>query len=297
MAELKAESAFSIPGRVAVITGGAGGLGTSVARCFLTNGASVTLVDLSSAALEATKTALLKLKADLNLPGSIATVQGDLSTHAGVKAIATTILRTHTTLDILVHAAGIRILNPQTFEPGEPLESLTAATKSLAWDDMERSFRVNVMAQYYLTAELLQPLGQAAQKNGGKDGRGCVICFSSAAGRHNAQFVPAYQLSKAAVDHLVRTMAAEFADHYIRVNAIAPGIFPSGMCSIDENDPNSNLKLAFDMPARRPASEMEMAASVLYLASPAGAYTTGHHLVADGGRLLVAAGRISKPKL
>lgn len=79
---------------------------------------------------------------------------------------------------------------------------------------MERSFRVNVMAQYYLTAELLQPLGQAAQKNGGKDGRGCVICFSSAAGRHNAQFVPAYQLSKAAVDHLVRIMAAEFADHY-----------------------------------------------------------------------------------
>ncbi|KAH7025497.1 3-oxoacyl-reductase [Macrophomina phaseolina] len=297
MADLKAETAFSIPGRVAVITGGAGGLGTSVARCFLTNGASVTLVDVSASALESTKSALQALKTDFRLPGSISTVQGDLSTSEGVKEVANKILSTHETLDILIHAAGIRVLNGKTFEPGNSLESLVEATNSLAWEDMERSFRINVMSQYYLTAELLSLLGAAAKKNGGRDGRGCVICFSSAAGRHNAQFVPAYQLTKAAVDHLVRIMAAEFADHYIRVNAIAPGIFPSGMCSIDKNDPNSNIKLAFDMPARRPASEMEMAASVLYLASPAGAYTTGHHLVADGGRLLVAAGRISKPKL
>ncbi|KAL1618811.1 putative secondary metabolism biosynthetic enzyme [Neofusicoccum ribis] len=297
MAELKVENAFSIPGRVAVITGGAGGLGTSVARCFLTNGASVTLVDVSAPALRTAESALLRLKADLNLAGTVRTVQGDLSTADGVSGIAAAIKATHDEVDILVHCAGIRILNPTTFEPGEPLSALAAATQSLAWEDMEKSFRINVMAQYYLTAALLGLLGAAAKRNGGRDGRGCVICFSSAAGRHNAQFVPAYQISKAAVDHLVRIMAAEFADHYIRVNAIAPGIFPSGMCSIDENDPNSNLKLAFDMPARRPASEMEMAASVLYLASPAGAYTTGHHLVADGGRLLVAAGRISKPKL
>lgn len=62
-----------------------------------------------------------------------------------------------------------------------------------------------------MTAGLLNLIGAAATKG---DGRGSVICFSSVAARHNGQFVPAYQTSKAAVDHLVRIMAAEFADQY-----------------------------------------------------------------------------------
>jgi NAD(P)-dependent dehydrogenase (short-subunit alcohol dehydrogenase family) len=70
---------------------------------------------------------------------------------------------------------------------------------------------VNLYQQYFLVAGLLDLLGVAAKKGGG---RGNIIMFSSVASKHTAQFVPAYQLTKAAVDHLVRIMAAEFADHY-----------------------------------------------------------------------------------
>ena len=67
------------------------------------------------------------------------------------------------------------------------------------------------MAPYYLTAELIELLGAAAAKG---EGQGSVVIFSSPASVHTNQFVPCYQTSKAAVDHLVRIMAAEFAHFY-----------------------------------------------------------------------------------
>jgi NAD(P)-dependent dehydrogenase (short-subunit alcohol dehydrogenase family) len=114
-------------------------------------------------------------------------------------------------IDTLIMAAGIRKTNQKAFVPGQSLEMLVEATRSLNWDDLEKSFRVNVYSQYYLTAGLLDLIGASAAK---QSGRGSIICFSSVASKHTAQFVPAYQTSKAAVDHMVKIMAAEFADHY-----------------------------------------------------------------------------------
>lgn len=68
-----------------------------------------------------------------------------------------------------------------------------------------------MLAPYFLTAGLITLLGEASKRG---DGRGSVMLFSSPASVHNHQFVPAYQTSKAAVDHLTRTLAAEFADFY-----------------------------------------------------------------------------------
>jgi hypothetical protein len=102
-------------------------------------------------------------------------------------------------------------MNEITYTPGDGLEKLEAATLSTPYQGWEQTFRLNVMAPYYLTAGLITLLGKAAA-NG--DGRGCVILFSSPASVHNNQFVPCYQTSKAAVDHLVRIMAQEFSDFY-----------------------------------------------------------------------------------
>lgn len=102
-------------------------------------------------------------------------------------------------------------MNGLTYKPGDGLNQLEAATTSAPYQDWELAHRVNVLAPYFLTAGLTSSLGTAAAKG---EGRGCVIMFSSPASVHNNQFVPVYQTTKAAVDHLVRIMAAEFADFY-----------------------------------------------------------------------------------
>ncbi|KAL4809424.1 hypothetical protein BDV18DRAFT_157179 [Aspergillus unguis] len=291
MAQFKADSLFSIPGRTAVITGGASGLGLICAKTFLTNGASITLIDIEESRLSSVQTDLAQTKDSLALPGTIHTIQGDLANKSALQHIISKLLtlHKHTGIDILVHCAGIRRQNPIAYTPGDSLAKLAEATSSLRYDDLEASFRVNLFAQYFLTAGLVEMLGAAAQKGGG---RGSVICFSSVASKHVAQFVPAYQTSKAAVDHLVRIMAGEFASFYIRVNAISPGIFPSSLNPADPTHPESNMRFAVQMPARRAGLEEEMAGTALYLASPAGGYMTGDNLHVDGGRLLVAAAKI-----
>lgn len=102
-------------------------------------------------------------------------------------------------------------MNAVTYAPGQTLAQLETATLSAPYSGWEQTFRVNVLAPYFLTAGLVHLLGSAAAKG---DGRGCVLLFSSPASVHNHQFVPCYQTSKAAVDHLVRIMAMEFSDFY-----------------------------------------------------------------------------------
>ena len=230
MAELKAENLFSVPGRSAIVTGGGklrsvhsslsrlisrilgSGLGRMCARAFFVNGASVvTLIDRDTLRLDAVREELEQLRKELSLAGEVKTIDGDLGDKNEVQSIIAKIRAMNSEVDILVHCAGIRRVNKIEYSPGEPLEKLFRATSSLSYDDIEVSFRVNVLAQYFLTAGLVDYLGAAAKKGGG---RGCVICFSSVASKHNAQFVPAYQMTKAAVDHLVKIMAAEFAEFY-----------------------------------------------------------------------------------
>lgn len=181
------------------------------ARAFLVNGASVTIVDCDASRLDTVKKELEQLKQTLSLNGEIKTICGDLSEKNEVQGIIGKIRAMHTEVDILTHCAGIRRLNKIEYKPGESLQKLFDATRSLSYEDIEVSFRVNVLAQYFLTAGLVDFLGEAAKKG---DGRGCVICFSSVASLHNSQFVPAYQVTKAAVDKLVSILAAEFAQFY-----------------------------------------------------------------------------------
>lgn len=118
-------------------------------------------------------------------------------------------------LDVIIHCAAHRHMNPLTFTHGQSLQSLQEATSSASWEAWDQSFQLNVLAPYFLTAGLINLLG-AATRTG--FGRGSVILFSSPASVHNHQFVPAYQTTKAAVDHLTRILAAEFADFYSKTS-------------------------------------------------------------------------------
>jgi NAD(P)-dependent dehydrogenase (short-subunit alcohol dehydrogenase family) len=98
------------------------------------------------------------------------------------------------------------------------------------------------------------------------------------------QWQPAYNASKAAVHQLTKSLAAEWAPHHIRVNAIAPGYVKTEMAPVDE--PRFRQHWIEDAPMQRYATPEEIAPSVVYLASDAASFTTGAVLVTDGGYTL-----------
>ncbi|KAH0421188.1 short-chain dehydrogenase [Colletotrichum camelliae] len=284
MASLRISELFDVTGRWVAITGGASGIGLMLARGCVVNGANVILIDINDKALEATKTELESLAKSPDSNSEVVIIRGDLSSEDTVKNVVETIKSIRTSLDALIHCAAVRYMNDITYAPGNSLSQLEAATLSAPYKGWEHTFRLNVLAPYYLTAGLISLLGSAAAQG---DGRGCVILFSSPASVHNHQFVPCYQTSKAAVDHLVRIMAAEFANFYIRVNAMSPGIVPSGMTP---DDGTSNLRLASETPAKRAGNEEDMVGCALWLVSKAGAFMDGKVVRVEGGRLLILKG-------
>ncbi|KAL4907794.1 hypothetical protein BDW74DRAFT_175576 [Aspergillus multicolor] len=269
---LRVNNLFDVAGLWVTITGAGSGIGRMLAKGCAVNGAHTILIDVNDAGLHETRALLEKIVSRPNgMATEIIVIQGDLSSEDGIKIITGKIKSTlpSTCLDAILHCAGIRYMNEITYTPGDGLKRLEEATLSAPYGCWEKTFRVNVLAPYYLTAGLITLLGSAAAKG---EGRGCVVLFSSPASVHNHQFVPIYQTSKAAVDHLVRIMAAEFADFYIRVNALSPGIVPSAMTP---NDGTSNLRLAEETPAKRAGSEEDMVGCALWLISKAGAFMDG----------------------
>ncbi|KAK1849536.1 putative short-chain dehydrogenase [Colletotrichum chrysophilum] len=284
MASLRISELFDVAGRWVAITGGASGIGHMLARGCVVNGANVILIDINEKALADTKTELESLTTSSNLDVEVVIIRGDLSSEDMVKDVVDSIRSMRTSLDALIHCAAVRYMNDITYTPGDSLGQLEAATLSAPYKGWEHTFRLNVLAPYYVTAGLISLLGSAAAQG---DGRGCVILFSSPASVHNHQFVPCYQTSKAAVDHLVRIMAAEFANFYIRINAMSPGIIPSGMTP---DDGTSNLRLAGETPAKRAGNEEDMVGCALWLMSKAGAFMDGKVVRVEGGRLLILKG-------
>ncbi|KAL4963088.1 SDR family NAD(P)-dependent oxidoreductase [Aspergillus stella-maris] len=285
---LRINNLFDVAGRWVAITGAGSGIGRMLARGCTVNGAHTILIDINEAGLAETKADLEMISSSESaVRTGIITIQGDLSTEAGISSIIETIksqLQDYQGLDALFHCAGIRYMNSTPYKPGDTLSQLQKATLSCPYSGWEHTFRLNVLAPYYLTAGLITLLGEAASRG---EGRGSVVLFSSPASVHNHQFVPAYQTSKAAVDHLTRVLAAELGGFYIRVNALSPGIVPSGMTP---DDGQSNLKLAAETPAKRAGNEEDMVGCALWLISKAGSFMDGKVIRNEGGRLLILQG-------
>ncbi|KUI72435.1 Gluconate 5-dehydrogenase [Cytospora mali] len=288
MAHLLPQNLFGVQGYTVIITGS--GIGRMLSKGFSVNGAKTILVDVNEEGLEKTIAESAEAARSVGVEPNISMVVGDLSSRAGVDSIVSSIRTMTIEVDVIIHCAAYRHLNPVEYKHDglSTVSDLKTATESASWESWDRSFQVNVLAPYFLTAGLIDLLG-AATKQG--FGRGSVVLFSSPASVHNHQFVPAYQTTKAAVDHLTRILAAEFSDFYIRVNAMSPGLIPSGMS--DPNDPTSNLHLAKDSPARIPGGEEDMVGTAIWLSSRAGAFMDGKVVRCDGGRLLVLRGVVS----
>ena len=249
---------FSVEGKTALVTGGSRGIGLMIARGYVEGGAKVYVASRKKQACDETAAELNALGR-----GRCVALAGDISTEAGVKALAAGIAADETKLDILVNNAGTNW--------GAPLADYSD-------DAFQKVLATNVKSVFNLTRELLPLL----RKAGTKDDPARVINIGSIDGLH----VPvletyAYSASKAAVHHLTRTLAKQLASDHITVNAVAPGPFESKM--MKETLERFGDMIVAQVPRGRIGVPDDMAGIAIFLASRAGAYITGAVIPVDGG--------------
>ena len=249
---------FSVQGRTALVTGGATGLGRICAEALLRAGARVLIASRKAEACEQAAHELAAL-------GPCEGFGGTVASEAGVAALAAETRRRTGALHILVNNAGAGW--------GEPFETYP-------WKAWERVMSVNVVGLFGLTRDLAPMLAASASV----ERPSTVINMGSVMGTvTQSEFNWAYSASKAAVHHLTRILAAEFAPRQITVNALAPGPFPTNMNRFALGSDEGLARGARAVPMGRVGRPEDIAGAILFLAGRGGAYTTGAILPVDGG--------------
>jgi NAD(P)-dependent dehydrogenase (short-subunit alcohol dehydrogenase family) len=245
-----------LEGKVALITGGASGMGQSEAVVFAREGAKVVVADV----LEAEGR---QVAAGLGEMGRF--VRLDVTSEpAWQEAIAAT-LSQFGKLDVLVNNAGIS----GTFDPD------TLSTS--AWD---RLMEVNAKGVFLGMKHAIPVMEKA--------GGGAIVNISSVSGFVGQKGIHmAYNASKGAVRLMTKSAAVQYARSGIRVNSVHPGVMPAMRTSKATADPAFREKMLAGVPMRRPGRVEEVAYAVLFLASDEASYITGTELVVDGGWLAV----------
>jgi NAD(P)-dependent dehydrogenase (short-subunit alcohol dehydrogenase family) len=249
-------------GRVALVTGGASGIGERTTRLLAQEGARVLVADLSEERGRAVAASLGK---------SAAFHKTEVSREDQVRAAVAAALSGFGRLDVLVNNAGFGgALGPLESTPVEE------------WDV---TFAVLVRGPF-LGMKHAVPALRAA-------GGGAVVNIASVAGQVGGFGPHAYSAAKAALIQLTRTAALELAEHAIRVNAICPGFIATPLATNAVGRPEERVAqakpaMARAQPIARPGEPEDIAQAVLWLASDAASFVTGQTLVVDGG---LTAGR------
>ena len=240
--------AFDFAGASVLVTGGTSGIGHAVAHAFTDSGAHVTITGTRRSAAD--------YESDL---ASFAYQQCRLTEPASIDAVVAALDR----LDVLINNAG---QNP----PG--------GRNEYDPEVFEETVAINLFGAFRL-ASATRSLLAASELDGG----GSVVNVGSMSSFFGIEIVPAYGAAKAAVVQLTKTLAVAWAKDGIRVNAIAPGVVETGMTAPMLPFDELTGPLLARTPMGRFAAPEEIAPAVLFLASPAARYMTGHTLVIDGG--------------
>jgi NAD(P)-dependent dehydrogenase (short-subunit alcohol dehydrogenase family) len=246
--------AIRLDGKVAVITGGAGGIGAATARLMTARGAHVVIADIAFDAAKALA---------VELPDALA-VKLDLEHQSSIKAMIAEVVLHYGQLDILINNAAL--LGPDIAQNDGNIEDMDTDL----WD---RTYRVNVRGTMIACREALPHLRQT---------RGNIVNTVSNLALQGHIIQAAYSSSKAALIQMTRAIAASHGRYGVRCNAVAPGM---------TNTPA--LLAAFPEPLRRCVEDEtlrdqlgepeDIAEAIAFLASPAARNITGHVLVSDGG--------------
>jgi NAD(P)-dependent dehydrogenase (short-subunit alcohol dehydrogenase family) len=241
----------ALDGRIAVVTGGGQGIGKAIGQALAREGAVIVVLDRNETTGRATAA---------ELGGSF--VAGDVTDPASVRAAAAAVQTTHGRVDILVNNAGIVRNSPAEETSDEEWRAILA---------------VNCDGVFWCCREFGRLMLAA--------GSGSIVNIASMSGLvvNRPQPQAAYNVSKAAVIHLTRSLAAEWATRGVRVNAVAPGYVATELTLRGMSDPVWKEEWLRSTPMGRVAQPEEIAPAVLYLASDASSYVTGSTLVIDGG--------------
>ncbi|MHB1134981.1 MAG: SDR family NAD(P)-dependent oxidoreductase [Chloroflexota bacterium] len=261
--------------RVAIITGGANGIGRASVRLFAQEGAAVAIADLDRARAE-------ELVAELAATGArVAYEHCDLTNSQSVKAMVEAVLARFGRIDVLVNCAGGSGLSAYYKTEEGRAQKWTEETPEHEW---EATLALNLTAPFYCIKHALPHMKQ--------QGRGTIVNFGSIGaftGQPNASFGYApYAAAKAGINGLTRQLAKELGPFGITVNCIAPGaVLSERMLARWQTDPHwkeeGDRRVQQQTPLRRRAAPEEVAAAVLFLATDEAAFITGATLDVNGG--------------
>lgn len=248
---------FLLTGRIALVTGGARGIGRAIAERLLVAGAKVAIADRDG---EAGRNAAK----EMNRSGTETAifVEMDVTSRSSIEAAAQQIRRKIGVVDILVNNAGI-VKNAPALDITEK--------------DWRAVLEVNLNGVFFCS----QVFGAPMIKNG----RGAIVNIASICGSVSVYPQPqaAYNASKAGVNLLTKSLAVEWAKTGVRVNAVAPGYVATELTLAGRSNPDWYATWLAAIPMGRLAEPREIANAVLFLASDAASYITGTTMMVDGG--------------
>ena len=250
---MSAPDLFRLDDTVAVVVGGAGGLGRAMARGLAEAGARVVVADRDGAAAKAVADGLGR--------GAVA-VDVDVTSADAMERMTGHVEAAVGPIGVLVNSAGITV---------------RGAAETFKTSDWDRILSVNLSGVFWGC--------QAVGRRMLERGAGSIVNIASIAGQIGLQGTIAYIASKGGVVALTRGLAVEWAARGVRVNAIAPSWFETNLGGLIHKEPEYAARAMRRVPVGRMGQPDELIGAVVYLASPASAMVTGHILNVDGGTL------------
>ena len=247
--------AFDLKGRVAVVTGGNGGIGLGMGRGLAEAGASVVVAGRNR---EKSARAVAELR---GMGAQAEAIEVNVDEEASVEALVKGTMARFGRLDVLINNAGMNIRKP---------------VESLALGEWQQVLGTNLTSAF-LASRACHPIMK-------KQGGGKIINIGSMMSIFGASFAPAYAASKGGIVQLTRAMAAGWAGDNIQVNAVLPGWIDTELTRNARAEvPGLHDNVLRRTPAKRWGVEQDMAGVAVFLASPASDFVTGAAIPVDGG--------------
>lgn len=250
---------LDISGKVCLVTGGTSGIGRAIALGFAQAGAKVV-----AGSTNPDKVAAMKKE----LGGENDSLPVDVSSVQSVQSAVDATVKKYGRIDALVNAAGVTKRMPALDFP---------------LDEWERIIKINLTGNFILCQAVARVMKDQSPDNRGI--RGAMVNIASLSSFVGLEGVTAYSVSKAGVMALTKNLANDWAQYGIRVNAIAPGVFPTDLNrSLIEGTPRGDW-FKKHTPLARFGDAQELVGAAVYLISPSASFTTGETLIVDGGFL------------